>query len=213
MVMKCVSTLIPYCELWGDKSRGSSQREARPWPRLHCVPPGLCVSQLGGSQVLNGQAGHTKLGKIAASFIHDTVYKQQLITCCMFYLFGSLLAKVEHRDPHIGQLCLQSTQWEENCQHYWNEIGWCLLSRGTASHVRALNPHFGEVACIFAVLLVLPFFRFHPLVEIGIWVWKGKNAIMPIFGLRFWEFPLHWESRGKQRNPKKRNKKSFLLSL
>lgn len=104
MVMKCVSALIPHCELWGDKSRGSSQREPGPWPRLHCVPLGLCVPQLGGSQVLNGQAGHTKLGKIAASFIHDTVYKQQVITCCMFYLFGSLLAKVEHRDPHIGQL-------------------------------------------------------------------------------------------------------------
>lgn len=68
-------------------------------PRLHCVSLGLWEPQLGGSQVLNGQAGHTKLVKIAASFIYDAVYEQQVMTCWMFYLFGSLLAKSQAQGP------------------------------------------------------------------------------------------------------------------
>lgn len=69
-----------------------------------------CVFQLRGSQVLNGWAGHTKLGKIAASFIGDTIYKQRVITCFTFYLSGSFLAKAGPEHPHRGQLFLQSTQ-------------------------------------------------------------------------------------------------------
>ena len=86
----------------GDLSGGSGQREAA----TAC----MCALQLGGSQVLRGQAGHTKLGKIAAAFIDDTICKQQVITRFTFYLLGSFLAKAGRMDPRMGQLCLQSTQ-------------------------------------------------------------------------------------------------------
>ena len=55
-------------------------------------------------------AGHTEGGEIAASFIDDTVYKQQIITCFTFCVLGSFLAKAGRRDPRRGQLCLRSTQ-------------------------------------------------------------------------------------------------------
>lgn len=52
------------------------------------APACLCVLQLGDSQVLSVQAGHTKLGEIAASFIDDTTYKQH------YYLLRVLFVRV-----------------------------------------------------------------------------------------------------------------------
>ena len=110
MEMKRVSTLMPYFECWRGYflwlwSKGGMAACWALWPQL----PLVCF-QLRGSQVLNGWAGHTKLGKIAASLISDTIYKQQVITCFTFYLSGSFLAKAGPKHPHRGQLSLQSTQ-------------------------------------------------------------------------------------------------------
>lgn len=117
MVMKCVCTLIPHCELWGSGSHSLSQREAAAAGPASWAPC-LCVLQLGASQVLNGRAGHMKQGKSAALFIDDTLYKQQVIICSALYLLGSLSAKAGHMDPRRGQLYLESTQQEENCKHH-----------------------------------------------------------------------------------------------
>lgn len=114
--------------------------------------------------------------------------------------------KVEHRDPHIGQRGLQSTQWEENCQHYWNEIGRCLVSRGTASRTEAPDPAWGNLLASFSASTSLRSRRLglegkpddaHPWSE----VLRGSFTL----GIR----------KGKQRNPEERNKKKlppFLFS-
>lgn len=118
MEMKCVSTLIPYFERRGGTRLVALVKVGRGRQPGIVASAASCAVQLGGSQVLNGRAGHTKLGKIAASFVCDAIYKQQVITCFTFYLLGSFLVKAGPTDPHRGQLCLQSTQQEENCKHY-----------------------------------------------------------------------------------------------
>lgn len=60
----------------------------------------FCVLQLGGSQVVNGQAGHTKLGKIAASFINNTVYEQYYYLLCVFFVRVIISKSWAHRPTY-----------------------------------------------------------------------------------------------------------------
>lgn len=110
-------------------------------------------------EVLHGQAGFTKLGKTAASFVGSTIYKQPYYnTCFTFYLLGSFLAETGRTDPHAGEPCLLSTQQGENCEHRHGS------GRMAASQPHSLSSAFpeplfdgvrGEVAALFSVLLML----------------------------------------------------------
>lgn len=73
------------------------------------APACLCVLQLGCSQVLNGQAGLTKSGKIAASFIDNTIYKQRYSLLRVLFV-RVIFSKSWAHGPTYRELCLQATQ-------------------------------------------------------------------------------------------------------